>query len=69
MCMFVYRFGENKGSFCTLASFSDKESSGSSSGSEDSLSEDSLKEPPSPLSTPVKQPNQVCICFYILVMK
>ncbi|CAH1396036.1 unnamed protein product [Nezara viridula] len=53
------RFGENKGSFCTLASFSDKESIGSSSGSEDSLSEDSLKESPSPLSTPVKQSNQV----------
>lgn len=52
------RFGENKGSFCTLASFSDKESTGSSSGSEDSLSEDSLKETPSPLSTPVKQANQ-----------
>nr|BAN20554.1 b-cell translocation protein [Riptortus pedestris] len=53
------RFGENKGSFCTLASFSDKESTGSSSGSEDSLSEDSLKETPSPLSTPIKQTNQV----------
>ncbi|XP_024215328.1 protein BTG1 isoform X2 [Halyomorpha halys] len=52
------RFGENKGSFCTLASFSDKESIGSSSGSEDSLSEDSVKETPSPLSTPVKQTNQ-----------
>uniref|UniRef100_A0A0A9ZAA1 Protein BTG3 n=2 Tax=Lygus hesperus TaxID=30085 RepID=A0A0A9ZAA1_LYGHE len=30
------RFGENKGSFCTLASFSDKESSGSASGGEES---------------------------------
>uniref|UniRef100_T1I822 Uncharacterized protein n=1 Tax=Rhodnius prolixus TaxID=13249 RepID=T1I822_RHOPR len=55
------RFGESKGSFCTLASFCDKESLDSSSGSEES-SEDSLKgNSPSPLSTPTKQSLQVTV--------
>uniref|UniRef100_A0A224XS76 Putative anti-proliferation factor btg1/tob n=1 Tax=Panstrongylus lignarius TaxID=156445 RepID=A0A224XS76_9HEMI len=55
------RFGESKGSFCTLASFCDKESLDSSSGSEES-SEDSLKgNSPSPLSTPTKQSLQMSV--------
>ncbi|XP_014259974.1 protein BTG3-like [Cimex lectularius] len=48
------RFGETKGSFCTLASFSDKESCGSTSGSEESLSEESPAKTMSINSTPNK---------------